>query len=164
MRASVSVLEGVLPIYVNAMSASQYMGAEVKLSITDDLKRVDLMLRAGRHAPWISALQASGGQRRRFTLAIIAALREVSPRRANLMFFDEPFADLESEGKLLFINKLVPTLLDRCDDLDSLFVIAHDSEILEAGNDAFDTVWEARRELTTSRITTGHKLALVEGR
>lgn len=164
VRSCVSVLEGVLPVYVNAMSSDQYTGAEVKLEISDDLKKVDLMLRPGKSAPWVSAIQASGGQRRRFTLAIIAALREVSPRRANLMFFDEPFADLESEGKLLFINNLVPTLMERCDDLDSLFVIAHDREILEASNDAFDTVWEAQRDVYGSRIVTGRKLALVEGR
>lgn len=165
VRSSVSVLEGVLPVYVNAMADSQYAGAEVKLSITEDLKKVDLMLRTGKHTPWISALQASGGQRRRFTLAIIAALREVSPRRANLMFFDEPFADLESEGKLLFINKLVPLLMDRCDDLDSLFVIAHDREILEASNDAFDSVWQAERHPGRgSVITTDHRLARVAGR
>jgi DNA repair exonuclease SbcCD ATPase subunit len=164
VQSSVSVLEGVLPVYVNAMASSQYAGAEVKLSITDDLKKVELMLRAGKHSPWISAIQASGGQRRRFTLAIIAALREVSPRRANLMFFDEPFADLESEGKLLFINRLVPTLMERCDDLDSLFVIAHDKEILEASNDSFDSVWEAQREVSGSRIVTGQRLALVDGR
>jgi len=164
VNASVSVLEGVLPVYVSAMSSSQYLGAEVKLSISDDLKKVDLMLRAGSRSSWTSAIQSSGGQRRRFTLAIIAALREVSPRRANLMFFDEPFADLESEGKMLFLDRLVPTLMDRCDDLDSIFVIAHDREILEASNDSFDSVWQAERLPNGSRITTDQKLSLVEGR
>jgi DNA repair exonuclease SbcCD ATPase subunit len=164
VRSCVSVLEGVLPVYVSAMSSNQYTGAQVKLSVSDDLKDVDLMLRTGEHTPWISAIQASGGQRRRFTMAIIAALREVSPRKANLMFFDEPFADLESEGKLLFVQRLIPTLMERCPDLDSVFVIAHDAEILQAANDSFDSVWQVERDERGSRIELGKRLAMVDGR
>lgn len=164
VRSCVSVLEGVLPVYVGAMAASQYTGAELKLTVSDDLKDVDLQLRAGRHMPWISAVQASGGQRRRFTLAIIAALREVSPRKANIMFFDEPFADLEGEGKLLFVNRLIPALMDRCSDLESLFLIAHDAEVLQAGNDAFDSVWTVDRDEHGSKLTMGQRLSVVLGR
>ncbi len=164
VRSCVSVLEGVLPVYVSAMSSHQYTGAEVKLSVSDDLKDVDLMLRTGGHAPWISAIQASGGQRRRFTMAIIAALREVSPRKANLMFFDEPFADLESDGKLLFVQRLIPTLMERCPDLDSVFTIAHDAEVLQAANDSFDSVWQVERDERGSRIEIGKRLAMVDGR
>lgn len=164
VRSCVSVLEGVLPVYVSAMSANQYQGAEVRLSISDDLKDVDLLLRSSEHEPWISAIQASGGQRRRFTMAIIAALREVSPRKANLMFFDEPFADLESDGKLLFVNRLIPTLMERCPDLDSVFVIAHDQEVLSAANDSFDSVWQVERDERGSRLDLGHRLAMIDGR
>jgi DNA repair exonuclease SbcCD ATPase subunit len=146
------------------MSASQYAGAEVKLVVSDDLKDVDLTLRVGKNMPWISAVQASGGQRRRFTMAILAALREVSPRKANVMFFDEPFADLEAEGKLLFVNKLIPTLMDRCPDLESLFLIAHDAEVLQAGNDAFDDVWTVERDEQGSRLIMGQKLSMIAGR
>lgn len=164
VKSCVSILEGVLPVYIASMSSSQYDGAEIKLSVSDDLKDVDLSLRVGRGMPWISAVQASGGQRRRFTLAILAALREVSPRKSNIMFFDEPFADLESEGKLMFVNRLVPLLMDRCPDLESLFLIAHDQEVLQAGNDAFDSVWTAERDERGSRIITGQKLSMVAGR
>ena len=164
VRSCVSVLEGVLPVYVSAMSSNQYTGAEVRLSVSDDLKDVDLMLRTGEHTPWVSAIQASGGQRRRFTMAIIAALREVSPRKANLMFFDEPFADLESEGKLLFVQRLIPTLMERCPDLDSVFVIAHDAEVLQSANDSFDSVWQVERDERGSRIELGRRLAMVDGR
>jgi DNA repair exonuclease SbcCD ATPase subunit len=164
VKACTAVLEQVLPVYVGAMSANQYSGAELKLSVSDDLKDVDLQLRAGRHMPWISAIQASGGQRRRFTLAIIAALREVSPRKANAMFFDEPFADLEGEGKLLFVNRLVPTLMDRCPDLESMFLIAHDAEILQAGADAFDNVWLVERDERGSHLRMDQKLSRVAAR
>ena len=164
VRACVSVLEGVLPVYVSAMSSNQYTGAQVKLSVSDDLKDVDLMLRTGEHTPWVSAVQASGGQRRRFTMAIIAALREVSPRKANLMFFDEPFADLESEGKLLFVQRLIPTLMERCPDLESVFVIAHDAEVLQSANDSFDSVWQVERDERGSRIELGKRLSMVDGR
>lgn len=152
VRACVSVLEGVLPVYVSAMSSNQYTGAEVKLSVSDDLKDVDLMLRTGENTPWVSAVQASGGQRRRFTMAIIAALREVSPRKANLMFFDEPFADLESEGKLLFVQRLIPTLMERCPDLESVFVIAHDQEVILSARDSFDQIWQVFRDEKGSRV------------
>jgi len=167
VHSCVNVLEGVLPVYVAAMAENQYRGSEIKLNISDDLKSVELMLKAGRYSEWVSALQSSGGQRRGFTLAIIAALREVSPRRANIMFFDEPFADLESERKLLFVNRLMrlmPLLRDRCEDLESIFLIAHDREILEASNDSFDTVWVAERDATGSRLLLDQKLAQVEGR
>ncbi len=164
VKSCVSVLESVLPVYIGAMAANQYEGAEVKLAVSDDLKDVDLMLRVGRNMPWISAVQASGGQRRRFTLAILAALREVSPRKANIMFFDEPFADLEGEGKLLFVNRLIPTLMDRCPDLESLFLIAHDAEVLQAGNDAFDSVWTVERNEQGSRLVMDQKLSMVTGR
>jgi len=164
VKSCVSVLESVLPVYIGTMSANQYEGAEVKLVVSDDLKDVDLTLRVGKNMPWISAVQASGGQRRRFTMAILAALREVSPRKANVMFFDEPFADLEAEGKLLFVNKLIPTLMDRCPDLESLFLIAHDAEVLQAGNDAFDDVWTVERDEQGSRLTMGQKLSMVAGR
>lgn len=164
VNSCVSVLETVLPVYVAAMSANQYVGSEIKLQISDDLKKVDLMLKAGKYSEWVSAVQSSGGQRRRFTLAIIAALREVSPRKANLMFFDEPFADLQGEGKLLFINRLVPTLIDRCEDLESVFVIAHDQEVLEAGNDAFDSVWLAERGPTGSKLLLDQRLSFIDGK
>lgn len=165
VRSCVSVLESVLPVYVRTMAESQYEGAEVRLTISDDLKDVDMELCAGKNRKWISALQASGGQRRRFTLAIIAALREVSPRKANIMFFDEPFADLQAEGKLLFINRLVPTLMERCPDLESLFLIAHDAEILQAGNDTFDDVWQVSTDDTgSSQVLTGQKLSMIVGK
>jgi DNA repair exonuclease SbcCD ATPase subunit len=164
VKSCVSVLESVLPVYIGTMSARQYEGAEVKLVVSDDLKDVDLTLRVGSNMPWISAVQASGGQRRRFTLAILAALREVSPRKANIMFFDEPFADLEGDGKLLFVNRLIPTLMDRCPDLESLFLIAHDAEVLQAGNDAFDSVWTVDRDEHGSRLLMDQKLSMVAGR
>ena len=164
VHSCVSVLEGVLPVYVAAMSADQYQGAEIRLNISDDLKKVDMQLKAGRYSDWVSALQASGGQRRGFSLSIIAALREVSPRKANVMFFDEPFADLEGQRKLLFVNKLLPLLMDRCEDLESVFVIAHDQEILETSNDTFDSVWMATRDATGSHLQIGQKLAMVEGK
>jgi DNA repair exonuclease SbcCD ATPase subunit len=164
VKSCVSVLESVLPVYIGAMSARQYEGAEVRLAVSDDLKDVDLTLRVGKNMPWISAVQASGGQRRRFTLAILAALREVSPRKSNIMFFDEPFSDLEAEGKLLFVNKLIPTLMDRCPDLESLFLIAHDAEVLQAGNDAFDSVWTAERDEQGSRLILDQKLSNIVGR
>lgn len=164
VKSCVSVLEVVLPVYIQAMAANQYEGAEIKLSVSDDLKDVDLMLRTGRSLPWISAVQASGGQRRRFTLAILAALREVSPRKANVMFFDEPFADLEGEGKLLFVNQLMPLLMDRCPDLESIFLIAHDAEVLQVSNDCFDSVWTVEREGQSSKLIMDQKLSTVAAR
>lgn len=164
VKSCVSVLESVLPVYIGAMSANQYEGAEVKLVVSDDLKDVDLTLRTGHNLPWISAVQASGGQRRRFTLAILAALREVSPRKANVMFFDEPFADLEGDGKLLFVNRLMPLLMDRCQDLESIFLIAHDAEVLQVSNDCFDSVWMVERDGQSSTITMNQKLANVAAR
>jgi DNA repair exonuclease SbcCD ATPase subunit len=154
VRGCVSVLEGILPVYVSSMvsGSQEYAGAEIRLKVSDDLTSVDMELRSRATSPWLSAIQASGGQRRRFTLATIAALREISPRKANIMFFDEPFADLESEGKLLFVNRLLPTLMDRCPDLESVFTVAHDYEVLQSAKDAFDHVWTAQRSNTGSKL------------
>ena len=80
------------------------------------------------------------------------------------MFFDEPFADLESEGKLLFVQRLIPTLMERCPDLESVFVIAHDAEVLQSANDSFDSVWQVERDERGSRIELGKRLSMVDGR
>lgn len=159
VRACVSVLEAVLPAYVNAMSSAQYTGATAKLEVSEDLQNVDLMLRPSESGQWLSGFQASGGQRRRFTLAIQAALREVSPRQANIMFFDEPFSDLESEGKHLFVHRLLPLMMERCPGLESVFIIAHDKEVLESSNQAFDEAWRVTGPKGGSAVATGLRLS-----
>jgi DNA repair exonuclease SbcCD ATPase subunit len=169
MRASkvtscIGVLEGILPVYVTAMASDQYRGADVRLIVSDDLEQVDLQLKPSRFGPTVSALQASGGQRQRFMLAILAAIYESSARKANCLWLDEPFGHMESDGKALVTNRLLPMLMDRCSSLESIFVIAHDKEILESANDSFDSVWTVDRDEQGSRITIGQKLALVAGR
>ena len=163
VRTCVSVLEAVLPAYINAMSSAQYTGATAKLEVSEDLQSIDLMLRPSEGSQWLSGFQASGGQRRRFTLAIQAALREVSPRQANIMFFDEPFSDLESEGKHLFVNRLLPLMMERCGGLESVFIIAHDKEILESSNQSFDEAWRVTGPRGGSTITTGLRLSELKG-
>lgn len=163
VRTCVSVLEAVLPAYINAMSSAQYTGATAKLEVSEDLQSIDLMLRPSEGSQWLSGFQASGGQRRRFTLAIQAALREVSPRQANVMFFDEPFSDLESDGKHLFVNRLLPLMMERCAGLESVFVIAHDKEILESSNQSFDEAWRVTGPRGGSTITTGLRLSELKG-
>jgi DNA repair exonuclease SbcCD ATPase subunit len=163
VRGCVSVLEAVLPAYISAMTSAQYTGATAKLEVSEDLQSIDLRLRPSETAQWLSGFQASGGQRRRFTLAIQAALREVSPRQANIMFFDEPFSDLESEGKHLFVNRLLPLMLERCPGLESVFIIAHDKEVLESSNQAFDEAWRVTGPKGGSTITTGLRLSDLKG-
>jgi DNA repair exonuclease SbcCD ATPase subunit len=162
VRERVSVLENVLPAYVKEMSTSQYEGSSVKLSVSDDLEDIDLVLRPSKYNNEVSPVQASGGQRRRFTLALLGALREVSPRTTNIMFFDEPLADLQSEGKLLFLNRLLPLMLERCPGLESIMVIAHDREVLDSSNTSFNEVWKVTNHGSSgSKVTTGLNLSKV---
>ena len=162
VRERVAVLEGVLPAYLKEMSTHQYEGASMKLVVSDDLEEIDLVMKPSRFNTELQSVQASGGQRRRFTLALLGALREVSPRTSNIMFLDEPFADLQSEGKLLLLNRLLPLMLERCPGLESVFVIAHDREILESSNTSFDDVWRMTNHGEAgSRINTGLTLSKV---
>lgn len=162
VRERVSVLQGVLPAYLKEMSTHQYEGASMKLVVSDDLEEIDLVMKPSRFNTELQSVQASGGQRRRFTLALLGALREVSPRTSNVMFLDEPFADLQSQGKLLLLNRLLPLMLERCPGLESVFVIAHDREILESSNTSFDDVWRMTNHGEAgSRINTGLTLSKV---
>jgi DNA repair exonuclease SbcCD ATPase subunit len=164
VRSRIGVLENVLPVYVNALATGQYLGAGLKFEVSDDLESVDLMLKPSRFGPWLTALQNSGGQRQRFMLALYAGLYEVSPRKANALFMDEPFSGMEGEGKLRFINHVLPLLQERCPGLESIFVISHDDEVLNAANDSFDSVWTADRDERGSAIHIGQRLAAVAGR
>ena len=160
VRERVGVLEAVLPAYLKEMSTSQYEGSSMKLHVSEDLEEIDLIMRPSKFNHEVLSVQASGGQRRRFTLALIGAIREVSPRTTNAMFFDEPLSDLQSEGKLLFLNRLLPLMLERCPGLESVFVIAHDREVLDSSNTAFSDVWKVTNHGNAgSKITTGLSLS-----
>lgn len=154
----VGVLESILPAYVKEMSSRQYEGARLELDISDDLDEIDLVITPSRFNPNVTPLQASGGQRRRFTVALLGAFREVSPRTSNIMFFDEPLADLQPDGKHRFLNRLLPLMMERCPGLESIFVIAHDREALDASNAQFDDVWKVTANPTGSILTTGNLL------
>ncbi len=164
VRSRVSVLENILPAYVSAFATSSYKGAALKFEVSDDLESIDLLLKPSRFGPWVSALQASGGQRQRFMLAIYCGQYEVSPRKANVLWLDEPFTGMESEGKVIFINRVLPMLKERTASLESVFVISHDQEVLSAANDSFDSVWTVERDERGSHIQMGQKLAAVAGR
>lgn len=164
VRSRIGILESVLPVYVNVLATDQYKDAALKFEISDDLEDVDLMLKPSRFGPWLSALQNSGGQRQRFMIALYAGLYEVSPRRANAIFLDEPFVGMQGDGKLLVINRLLPLLQERCPGLESIFVISHDDEVLNAANDSFDSVWTVDRDERGSSIHIGQRLAAVAGK
>lgn len=160
VRECVDVVEDVLPIYVDAMFGKTYKGASASLEISDDMKKVDLILKTRSWKKPVSAIQASPGERAKFSLAILGALREVTPRPTNVMFLDEPFNNMESEAKMLFLERMMPLMLERCPGLASVFVIAHDKEILEGPSGVWDDVWwveNTKRE--GSRVKTGMKLS-----
>jgi DNA repair exonuclease SbcCD ATPase subunit len=144
IRECLGVLEEVLPVYVQAMFSSKYRNASIRMTVDDDFKNVDMSLKTEGWKKPVSALQASGGERRRFTLAILGALREITPRRANVLFLDEPFQDLKSSGKMLFVERVMPMMLERCPGLTSIFVIAHDHEVLHSAANSFDSVWQVK--------------------
>lgn len=164
VNSCVGVLETVLPAYVGTMATNQYAGADMKLVVSEDLDHIDLLLRPTRFGGEVSALQASGGQRQRFTVAILGAVYETSPRKANVLFYDEPFGHMEGDGKVLVMQRLIPMMMDRCPSLESVFVISHDKEILESSNDHFDSVWTVDLDENGSRVRIGQKLAMVDGR
>jgi DNA repair exonuclease SbcCD ATPase subunit len=160
VRGCVGVLEGVLPVYVEAA----YKGAVCTLKVSDDLTDVEVGLKTGVNDGWITSTQASVGQRQLFTLAMLCALREISPRAANVMWFDEPFTGMEASDKLRVVTRLFPTLRSRCPDLESLFIVAHDAEILQSANDTFDQVWTVTRDAAGSKVTRNQTLAGISGR
>ncbi len=68
------------------------------------------------------------------------------------MMFDEPFLYMQGEGKLLFLNRLLPILQERCTDLETVIIVAHDAEITNSAKDAFDSVWTVSRDEAGSSI------------
>ncbi len=155
VRNCFSVLENVLPVYLRAMTSGTYDGCEAKFEIADDLSKVDLKLRSGNGAPLLTPAQSSGGQNRRFGLAVSAAMRETSPRHANFMFFDEPFTSLSGDGKDRFVNSLIPTLMGRNQDLTSVFIVAHDEEVLKSSKSAFRSIWTVETDGLSSTLKIG---------
>jgi DNA repair exonuclease SbcCD ATPase subunit len=134
------------------MFGNKYSGAELSLVVDDDMRNIDLELKTEKWKKPVNAAQASGGERRRFTLSILGALREITPRRCNVMFLDEPFSDLESAGKAMFVERLLPMMLERAPGLTSIFVIAHDQEVLQSAANTFDRVWLTKNARKTGSV------------
>lgn len=148
VQACMDTLRQTLPRYLNALVPE----AEVEFRQSDDLSTSDMLLRSSATSPMLSVLQSSGGQGQTFTLALYATLHEICPRKANLMFFDEPFRYLGSDEKHRFLHRMLPMLRERCPDLESMFLISHDQEILTASPDSFTSVWNIERDEHGSRI------------
>jgi hypothetical protein len=54
--------------------------------------------------------------------------------------------------------------MERCPDLTSVFLIAHDKEVLESAPNAFDQVWAVEQDDLGSRIHLNQRLSMIQGR
>lgn len=80
----------------------------------------------------------SGGEAKRLAVALVLALASCVPskKRANILILDEIDGQLDSEGKYLFANELLPALKQ---DYKSVFIISHNESVQQA--DVYDQVW-----------------------
>lgn len=164
VKGCVDVLETVLPMYVGTLAHNQYKGASAKLEVSDDLQQVNLSVKTGKNDPWLSSTCMSWGQTQRFTLALLCAIYEVAPRKANLLWLDEPLFGMETDGKYQVLHRLFPLLQERCPELESIFLTSHDSEVLQSAPTTFDQVWCVDRDAAGSRIDRTKKLSQIVGR
>lgn len=160
VRSGLSQMETVLPVYLGTIADKQYAGAEMKISVNDDLSDVDIRMKTSKFAAGpIDAVLGSFGQRQRFSLALFAATHEIAPRKSNVVFLDEPFTSLEADGKRAVLHRLIPAMRERVQTLESVFVVSHDAEVLQSSDDTFDHVWEVSLTRGEATISTHGRLS-----
>lgn len=73
----------------------------------------------------------SGGEKARFTLALVFSLDDLtSPnQRCNFKVLDEVDAKLDDKGKRILLERFIPILKSKC---DTLFIVSHDKEVRDS--------------------------------
>lgn len=73
----------------------------------------------------------SGGEKARFTLALVFSLDDLtSPnQRCNFKVLDEVDAKLDEKGKRILLERFIPILKSKC---DTLFIVSHDKEVRDS--------------------------------
>lgn len=138
LRESTELLSGVLPLYLNQL----FPNGGIKLGVTDDADGFDLMfLKGGQPIP---LTMISGGQAKRVGIAILFAFAKMGRNTTNLLICDEPFRDLDQNGREACFELL------RDFGMGTVLVTSHDQDMNAPRK--YDQVWTVRMLNHTSRL------------
>lgn len=138
LHEATRVLTSILPGYVSAM----FPGKNVQVKV-DDRKAdaFDILFEKGGKIIPLDSL--SGGQGKKIAIAIILAFTQLTSKRVNVLFADEPYSALDRPSRQL------------CDELireagvSSTFLMTHDLDLLAK---RYDQVWRCVMKNNVSKL------------
>jgi len=138
LRESTKLLSGVLPIYLDQL----FPKGDIELSETDDENGFDLVFNKGGKTLPLTLI--SGGQAKRVGLAIVFAFAKMGRNTTNLLICDEPFRDLDKNGREACFEVL------RDFDIGTLLVTSHDQDL--SASRKYDQVWTVQMKNQISTL------------
>jgi len=138
LRESTKLLTSVLPIYLEQL----FPKGDIELAPTDNSDGFDLVFnKGGKNLP---LTLISGGQAKRVGLAIVFAFAKMGRNTSNLLICDEPFRDLDKNGREACFEVL------RDFDMGTILVTSHDQDM--NASKKYDQVWTVQMKNHVSTL------------
>lgn len=138
LRESTELLTQVLPSNIRQL----YPKGNIGIEVTDEGGELDIFLRKGNKLIPMKFL--SGGQEKRVGIAIVFSFAKMGSHLTNLLLADEPFKDLDSEGRAAVYDLIMDL------GMDTILLTAHDADI---GIDSkYDQTWTIRMQNGKSKL------------
>jgi len=138
LRESTKLLTSVLPIYLEQL----FPKGDIELAPTDNADGFDLVFnKGGKNLP---LTLISGGQAKRVGLAIVFAFAKMGRNTSNLLICDEPFRDLDKNGREACFEVL------RDFDMGTILVTSHDQDM--NASKKYDQVWTVQMKNHVSTL------------
>ena len=98
---------------------------------------------------WHDIATMSGGEQKKLSVCLVLTLAECvsSQKRTNLITLDEIDANLDEQGRYMFVNELLPALKQH---YSSIFIISHSPDIERSG--VFNEIWRVHKENHSTKI------------
>ncbi len=125
LQKIMDLILSVLPAY----TARMFNGKRISFSTEVDAGSISIIATReddeGTYTNDISSL--SGGEASKMTVCLIFAVAKarLAKKKSNIIVLDEVDAQVDEEGKFLFVNELLPMMRD---EFESVFVISHSKD------------------------------------
>lgn len=119
----------VLPVYTSRM----FKDRAFEFEVVCDAGNIEILAsrtdKNGTYKYDISSL--SGGESKKMALCLVLAVAKarLSHKKVNIVILDEVDSQIDSYGRYLFINEILPMIRE---EFESVFVISHSEEIKQA--------------------------------